>query len=168
MRKVYLAFLVIAMLSLCGCSAQGFLAKDFYIDQKTIDEAIVNISQAKDWCVGLDKITINNYRVGTVCNGAIIIHNGVDKDRTFSLSYAEPTRLKEGFSMPPYGSSFWVTITSPQVFVLAGDNIVIPIRLDIPEGTTIPKNWEFQILVEEKDNPSNIQIAYKQRWLISK
>ena len=170
MKKVLLSLIVMALILTCGCSLSPVnkLGKEFSLSNDTINETVQNISTSTDWCIGIPKIEISNIRVGTIINGAIVVHNGVDVTRTFHLSLKEPTKLSDGYEMPPYGWQMWVTIQQTEITLSPSGNIIIPITLEIPSGVKLPDKWEFQVLVEEVGNTATVQINYAQRWKLTK
>lgn len=158
---------ILMLCSFCACSTTGgyFLSRDIDIDQQVVDDAVLNVSNSSDWCIGVPKIEIGDYKAGVNCNGVIVIHNGNDKERTIHLSYAVPNKGEP----PPFECITWVTISLYEITLMPMETMVIPIDFMIPKTVeNYPDKFEFHILAEEVGSNATVQIAYRQRWIISK
>jgi len=82
----------------------------------------------------------------------VTVINGKDKERTFTLTALE------------YAS--WVSISEPEFVVPAGGTYQVPVTLAIPENTSLPKNFDIDILVADSTQTGLVQIGYTVKWHI--
>ena len=102
----------------------------------------------------------------------IKIYNANNYNAVFSLQYADivkPTTFQDGSTIyqPEPDAVNWVTISHPEITLLAHQLLGIPISLNIPVGSVCPPNWEFRITVTDVTNETQIYTNQQVRVLVS-
>lgn len=112
---------------------------------------------------------------GARAEAPVWIYNAKDSAAEFEVSYKHPDYVQWDYDFPPVEAQQWVTLgdaTPGTVKVMtvpahkwASVLVVLELPEKKPEGTTIPKRWEFRITVMERSTDMVIE-KYEQRWLI--
>ena len=100
------------------------------------------------------------------------IYNANDYNAVFNLTY-ENINSPETFQggtieyQPETQAQNWVTIKYPAITLLPHQLLGIPITLDVPYGTVLPSNWEFDINVADATNASELSTQEQVRCLVN-
>jgi len=114
--------------------------------QNIIDMAVNAVKGLPMWSISLLDPTIN-LLTGIAVDGAIVLHNGNDRERMVSLYYTQETEIRNGFA--PLDCRQWITIKEPLVRLQPMETRVVTITVFIPNGTDIPKgDYRFGITAD--------------------
>lgn len=117
--------------------------KDGTLVDTWTDDGFVNVGQAR--------VT---YEAGEPV--FILIFNGSDETKLFALkcvnaprdvNHADCTGMD--YVKAPATIASWVTLSQSIVSIGAGCARAVPFALSIPEGTSLPEQWEFRILITD-------------------
>ena len=98
---------------------------------------------------------------------SVTVHNGNLAPTAFSVRYAEPHYVAEGFSAPPDGAQDWVIIADTRPVLAPRETREILIALVIPTKKDNLPNWEFWIIIGESKEGDFIVAEMAVRWLIT-
>lgn len=114
------------------------------------------------------KVMVGNFHAGARAEHPLSIHNGSDKEATFSVSYREASHTNEEYPKAPKVVQDWVIIadTTPVIAPKATEDIMVAIVMPEDAIITEPK-FEFWIVVRDTTQAGMVQTELGSRWLVS-
>lgn len=91
-----------------------------------------------------------------------------DSPSTISLTYQVPDASKtwQNFAVAPIEAKSWVTLGETEVIMSPFETKAIGISLNAPKDATMPKNWEFQVMIAEVSS-AQVTTDVRVRFLVT-
>ena len=132
-------------------------------DNRTIDPS-ENITG--NW-INPGKVFVEGLFPGGRAEYFIKIHNGKSKDSYYSVICRSAGHFEEVYNKDI--PLFWMIITNPKPYVLAGETVEIPIYLEMPLSYKMKYREKMEMVVGVMDlgREGNVKIELCSKWLVT-